>query len=101
MQRHARATAHLICGSLVNQVGDDVRSSFTFIISTNVFNYSFHTIFYLHIYIFIYFYIYICIYLILANKMPVETRSTRVKVHAISDPDNVPVETLLTNEKLP
>ena len=31
--------------------------------------------------------------------MSVETRSTRVKAPAISDPDNVPVEALSTNEK--
>ena len=31
--------------------------------------------------------------------MPVQTRNTRVKVPAISDPDNNPVEALLTNEK--
>ena len=31
--------------------------------------------------------------------MPVQTRSTRVKAPAISDPDNVPVEALSTNEK--
>ena len=31
--------------------------------------------------------------------MPVQTRSTRVKVHAISDPDSVSVEALSTNEK--
>ena len=32
--------------------------------------------------------------------MSVQTRSTRVKAPAISDPDNVPVETLSTNEKV-
>ena len=31
--------------------------------------------------------------------MPEQTRSTRVKVPAISDPDNFPVEALSTNEK--
>ena len=31
--------------------------------------------------------------------MSVQTRSTRVKAPAISDPDNVPVEALSTNEK--
>ena len=31
--------------------------------------------------------------------MSVQTRSTRVKARAISDPDNVPVEALSTNEK--
>ena len=31
--------------------------------------------------------------------MPVQTRSTRVKALTISDPDNVPVERLSTNEK--
>ena len=49
-------------------------------------------------YIHIYFYIFIFIYLMLSNKMPVQTRSTRVKAPAISGPDNVPVEALSTNE---
>ena len=31
--------------------------------------------------------------------MPVQTRSTRVKSPAISDPDNVPVEVLSTKER--
>ena len=31
--------------------------------------------------------------------MPVQTWSTRVKVPAITNPDNVPVEALSTNEK--
>ena len=31
--------------------------------------------------------------------MPVQTGSTRVKASTISDPDNVPVEALSTNEK--
>ena len=31
--------------------------------------------------------------------MPVQTRSTRIKSPAISDPDNFPVEALSTNEK--
>ena len=31
--------------------------------------------------------------------MPVQTRSTRAKAPAISDPDNVPVEALSTSEK--
>ena len=39
------------------------------------------------------------IYLILSNKIPVQTWSTRVNVPVISDPANVPVEALLTNEK--
>ena len=34
----------------------------------------------------------------LSNKMPVQTRSTKVKAPAISGPDNVPVEALSTNE---
>ena len=32
--------------------------------------------------------------------MPVQTRSTRVKTIAISEPDNVPVEAPSTNEKV-
>ena len=31
--------------------------------------------------------------------MPVQTRSTRIKTPAISDPDKVPVEAVSTNEK--
>ena len=40
------------------------------------------------------------IYLLLSNKMSVQTRSTRVKAPAISDPDNVPAEVLSTNERV-
>ena len=35
----------------------------------------------------------------LSNKMSVQTRSTSVKASTISNPDNVPVEALSTNEK--
>ena len=38
-------------------------------------------------------------YLILSNEISVQTGRTRVKAPAISDPDNVPVEALSTNEK--
>ena len=59
------------------------------------FNYSFHNIFYLHIY----FYVYIFMCLILSNKMPVQTQSTWVKAPVTSNPDNIFVEALSTNEK--
>ena len=39
------------------------------------------------------------IYLILSNEISVQTGSTEVKAPAVSDPDNVPVEALSTNEK--
>ena len=43
--------------------------------------------------------IYSFIFLILSNKMPVKTQTTRFKSSTISNSGNVPVEGLSTNEK--
>ena len=80
-------------------MNDDVRSFFTFIIFTVflllfISNYFLFTCF--HIYLLS---ISIFIYLTLSYKMPVQTRSPRVKTSAISDPENVPLEACLNNEK--
>ena len=51
------------------------------------------------IYIFIYLSSFTFTYLILSNKKPVQTRSTRAEDFAISDPESIPFEAPSTNAK--